>query len=113
MSGAAASKYHKNFPRIYNSNCSNTHRIAVVTVMEEQQKWSGEDGPNPSCASRHVCSALGLLSFIAALVKAFCETHCGAAHISITKHTECRSHVRDCKYKILAAAIFVRFRSAP
>jgi hypothetical protein len=85
----------------------------VATAMEEWASLNGEDGPNSSCASRQMCSALGLSSFTEALVQAYSNKHYGAAHISKTKHTTCRYHVRECKYKIHTAAIFVRVRFAP
>jgi len=81
--------------------------------MQIGESLSGKDGAYSTCASRKMCSALSLLSFTEALVQAFSDTHYGAAHISETKHTKRRSHVRECTYKIQTAAILVRFRSAP
>jgi len=58
-------------------------------------------------------SALSLSYFTEEFVQAFSDQHYRAAQISKTKHTECRYHVRQCKYKIHTAALFVRFCSAP
>ena len=91
------------------SNCSNTHRTRVATAMEVWACLSGEDGedgPNSSCASRQMGSALSLSSFTVANVQAFSDTHYGAAHISKAKHTECRSHVEgvNTKYTLLPSS---------
>jgi hypothetical protein len=58
--------------------------LIALTHIEflQQQKWSGEDGPISSCASRQICAALGLSSFTESLVQAFCDTHYDAAQIS-------------------------------
>ena len=60
-----------------------------------------------------MCSAFRLSTFTEEFVQTFTDTHYGAAHISKTKHTKYWLLVRDCKYKIQTAAIFVIFRSAP
>ena len=81
--------------------------------MEEEASLSGENGPVSTCFYRQIWLALGLSSFTEAFVQAFSDTHYGAEQISETKHTECRSHVREFEYKIRHAVIFDRFRSAP
>jgi len=74
--------------------------------MEVWACLSGEDGPNSSCVSRQMCSAFDLSSFTVANVQAFSDTHYGAAHISKTKHNECRSHVQcvNAKYTLLPSS---------
>ena len=75
--------------------------------MKEGTNLRDEDGPNSSCASRQMCSALGLSSsFTVALVQSFSDTHYGAAHISkpstLNAGTMCESV--NTKYMLLPSS---------